>query len=125
MRIAQIAPMYEAVPPRLYGGTERVVAHLTDALVRQGHEVTLFFPRQMPERPQHSSLPGRNRCGSIRASSSRTWLVIYRCCTQCAAGRDRFDVLHFHIDMLHFPIFEESADTVKAPFLQAAPSAAG
>ena len=42
MRIAQIAPMYEAVPPRLYGGTERVVAHLTDALVRQGHEVTLF-----------------------------------------------------------------------------------
>jgi glycosyltransferase involved in cell wall biosynthesis len=123
MRIAQIAPMYEAVPPRLYGGTERVVAHLTDALVRQGHEVTLFFPRQMPERLQHSSLPGRNRCGSIRASSSRTWLVIYLCCTQCAAGRDRFDVLHFHIDM--FPIFEESADTVKAPFLQAAPSAAG
>ena len=42
MRIAQIAPLYEAVPPRLYGGTERVVAHLTDALVRQGHEVTLF-----------------------------------------------------------------------------------
>ena len=42
MRIAQVAPLYEAVPPRLYGGTERVVAHLTDALVELGHEVTLF-----------------------------------------------------------------------------------
>jgi uncharacterized protein YbjT (DUF2867 family) len=42
MKIAQIAPLYEAVPPKLYGGTERVVAHLCDALVEQGHEVTLF-----------------------------------------------------------------------------------
>ena len=42
MRIAQVAPLYEAVPPRLYGGTERVVAHLTDALVDLGHQVTLF-----------------------------------------------------------------------------------
>ena len=42
MKIAQIAPLYEAVPPRLYGGTERIVAHLTDALVELGHEVTLF-----------------------------------------------------------------------------------
>src|SRR6202007_1799877 len=42
MRIAQVVPLYEAVPPKLYGGTERVVAHLTDALVDLGHEVTLF-----------------------------------------------------------------------------------
>ena len=42
MKIAQIAPLYEAVPPRLYGGTERIVAHLTDALVGLGHDVTLF-----------------------------------------------------------------------------------
>ncbi|HYR00643.1 MAG TPA: glycosyltransferase family 4 protein, partial [Casimicrobiaceae bacterium] len=42
LRIAQIAPLAESVPPRLYGGTERVVAHLTDALVAAGHEVTLF-----------------------------------------------------------------------------------
>ena len=42
MKIAQIAPLYEAVPPKLYGGTERIVAHLTDALVELGHEVTLF-----------------------------------------------------------------------------------
>ena len=42
MKIAQVTPLYEAVPPKLYGGTERVVAHLTDALVDLGHEVTLF-----------------------------------------------------------------------------------
>ena len=42
MRIAQIAPLYESVPPKLYGGTERVVAHLSDALVQRGHEVVLF-----------------------------------------------------------------------------------
>ncbi len=42
MKIAQIAPLYEAVPPRLYGGTERVVSHLCDTLVELGHEVTLF-----------------------------------------------------------------------------------
>ena len=42
MKIAQVTPLYEAVPPRLYGGTERVVAHLTDALVELGHEVSLF-----------------------------------------------------------------------------------
>ncbi|WP_347243630.1 glycosyltransferase [Thermogutta sp.] len=42
MRIAQIAPLFESVPPQLYGGTERVVSYLTEELVRQGHEVTLF-----------------------------------------------------------------------------------
>jgi Glycosyltransferase Family 4 len=42
MRIAQVAPLYESVPPQCYGGTERVVSYLTEALVRQGHEVTLF-----------------------------------------------------------------------------------
>ena len=42
MRIAQIAPLFESVPPRLYGGTERVVSFLTEELIRQGHQVTLF-----------------------------------------------------------------------------------
>ena len=42
MRIAQVAPLYESVPPKLYGGTERVVSYLTEELVRQGHQVTLF-----------------------------------------------------------------------------------
>lgn len=42
MRIAQVAPLYESVPPKLYGGTERIVSYLTEELVRMGHEVTLF-----------------------------------------------------------------------------------
>ena len=52
MKIAQIAPLYEAVPPRLYGGTERVVAHLTNALVDQGHQVTLFASADTQTRAQ-------------------------------------------------------------------------
>ena len=46
MKIAQVTPLYEAVPPKLYGGTERVVAHLTDALVDLGHDVTLFEKKE-------------------------------------------------------------------------------
>ena len=42
MRIAQVAPLFESVPPKMYGGTERVVSYLTEELVRQGHDVTLF-----------------------------------------------------------------------------------
>ena len=66
MKIAQIAPLYEAVPPRFYGGTERVVAHLANALVDQGHEVTLFASadtqtraRLAPFRRAQFRLPGR------------------------------------------------------------------
>ena len=64
MRIAQIAPLYEAVPPRLYGGTERIVAHLTDALVDLGHDVTLFASAE-------AQTPGEagRRC-AIRPSAS-------------------------------------------------------
>jgi hypothetical protein len=51
MKIAQVTPLYEAVPPKLYGGTERVVAHLTDALVDLGHEVTLFASADAGRRP--------------------------------------------------------------------------
>ena len=42
MKVAQVAPLYESVPPKRYGGTERVVSHLTEELVEMGHEVTLF-----------------------------------------------------------------------------------
>src|SRR6187549_1268828 len=80
MRIAQIAPLYEAVPPRLYGGTERVVAHLTDALVNLGHDVTLF-----------SSAEARTlgRLAEVRRRAAE------------------FDVIHFHTDMIQFPMFED------------------
>jgi glycosyltransferase involved in cell wall biosynthesis len=107
MRIAQIAPLIESVPPRLYGGTERIASYLTEALVALGHDVTLFASGQ-----------------SITAAN------LVPCCAQALrlnpAVRDpipyymvmldkvrrmasAFDVLHFHIDQFHFPIFHEVA----------------
>ncbi|MDM0108810.1 glycosyltransferase family 4 protein [Variovorax sp. J22R24] len=108
MKIAQIAPLYEAVPPRLYGGTERVVAHLTDALVDQGHEVTLFSSgdartraRLVATREQALRLDPRPLKSDLASHLSLLQEVRRRA--------DQFDVLHFHIDMLHFPLFEELA----------------
>ncbi|MGH8325553.1 MAG: glycosyltransferase family 4 protein, partial [Steroidobacteraceae bacterium] len=107
MRIAQIAPLTEAVPPQLYGGTERIVSYLAEEQVRQGHEVTLFA-----------------------SADSRTSAELVACCPRALrldpAVRDpiphllimldevrrraeEFDVLHFHVDLLHFPTFREIA----------------
>ena len=68
MRIAQVAPLFESVPPKLYGGTERVVSHLTESLVEQGHDVTLFATgdsttraRLVPGWPRGLRLDGRSR----------------------------------------------------------------
>jgi glycosyltransferase involved in cell wall biosynthesis len=108
MRIAQIAPLYERVPPRLYGGTERIVSYLTEELVRQGHEVTLFA-----------------------SGDSETSAKLVRCCDvalrlnpivrdplpyhvimleEVRQRANEFDVLHFHIDFLHAPVVRDFAD---------------
>ncbi|ESW80211.1 glycosyltransferase family 4 protein [Mesorhizobium sp. M0644] len=107
MKIAQIAPLTESVPPRTYGGTERIVSYLTEELVRQGHEVTLFA-----------------------SADSRTSAELVRCCDvalrlnprvqdggphhvmmleRVRRRADEFDVLHFHVDVLHFPIIRDFA----------------
>ena len=70
MRIAQVAPLTEAVPPRLYGGTERVVHWLTEELVALGHDVTLFASGDSHTRP-NSMRPGRRRCGSMAPCAIR------------------------------------------------------
>jgi glycosyltransferase involved in cell wall biosynthesis len=108
MRIAQIAPLHERVPPRLYGGTERVVSYLTEELVRQGHDVTLFA-----------------------SGDSKTTAKLVRCCDmalrlnpsvkdalpyhvimldEVRQRSDEFDVLHFHIDFLQAPLLHDIAD---------------
>jgi glycosyltransferase involved in cell wall biosynthesis len=108
MRIAQIAPLYERVPPKLYGGTERVVSYLTEELVRQGHEVTLFA-----------------------SGDSITSAKLVRCCDvalrlspivrdpipyhvimleEVRKRASQFDILHFHIDFLHAPLIRDIAD---------------
>lgn len=108
MRIAQVAPLYEAVPPRLYGGTERVVAHLTDALVTLGHEVTLFSSAEAQTLGRLSSV----RDQAIRLDPAPLKSDLAAHLNQLAQVRQRaaeFDVIHFHTDMLQFPMFEDVA----------------
>ncbi|MER9585659.1 glycosyltransferase family 4 protein [Mesorhizobium sp. M0276] len=107
MKIAQIAPLTESVPPRLYGGTERIVSYLTEELIKQGHHVTLFA-----------------------SGDSRTAAELVPCCDvalrfnpnvqnhiphhilmleRVRERANEFDVLHFHVDVLHFPIIRDFA----------------
>jgi glycosyltransferase involved in cell wall biosynthesis len=102
MRIAQVAPLYESVPPTLYGGTERVVSFLTEELVRQGHDVTLFASgdsltsaRLVPVCPQ--SLRLDKNCWDQLAHHVLMLEQVFR-------EKDNFDIIHFHIDYLHFPL---------------------
>jgi glycosyltransferase involved in cell wall biosynthesis len=109
MRIAQVSPLYEAVPPRFYGGTERVVAHLCDGLVELGHEVTLFACAGARTRARLAVV----RDQAIRLDPSPLKSDLAAHLSQLAEVRLRaheFDVLHFHTDMIHFPFFEHLAD---------------
>jgi glycosyltransferase involved in cell wall biosynthesis len=102
MRIAQVAPLFERVPPVTYGGTERVVAYLTDALVELGHDVTLFASgdsctraRLVPAAPQ--SLRLDTACRDTMAPQIRELELVSRMA-------HRFDVIHFHTGFLHLPL---------------------
>jgi glycosyltransferase involved in cell wall biosynthesis len=108
MRIAQIAPLIERVPPRLYGGTERVVAYLTDALVRLGHEVTLFASGD--SRTLARLVPCTRE--ALRLDPAVQDPLPYAVLQLDAVWRqaDRFDVLHFQADYLHFPLFRAHAN---------------
>ena len=101
MRIAQIAPLIESVPPRLYGGTERIVSYLSEELVRQGHGVTLFASGDSrTDAELVACVPKALRLAEVRE------VVPYQV-LQLEKVRQRagdFDVLHFHTDHLHFPL---------------------
>ena len=108
MKIAQIAPLMESVPPRLYGGTERIVSYLTDELVRLGHEVTLFASA---DSVTAAELVG---CASMALRLDRNvrdpipyYMLMLDRVRQLA---EEFDILHFHIDQFHFPLFRRLAD---------------
>ncbi len=108
MKIAQIAPLYESVPPKLYGGTERVVANLCDALTDLGHEVVLFAAADA--RTKANLIASRERALRLDPSPLKCGLSAHLAMLhevrRLAAG---FDVLHFHTDPLHFPVFENVA----------------
>jgi glycosyltransferase involved in cell wall biosynthesis len=111
MKIAQIAPLYESVPPSLYGGTERVVAHLTDALVALGHEVTLFAANG--SHTAGALIPSRDQALRLDQTPLKSDLASHlRLLSEVQRRASEFDVLHFHIDLLHFPFFEDVAHRV-------------
>lgn len=102
MKIAQVAPLYEDVPPKLYGGTERVVSYLTEALVDMGHEVTLFCSGESQTRARKISvIPKALRLDRTVVDPLAPHFVQQKMVMDMA---EEFDVIHFHTDYLHFPV---------------------
>ncbi len=102
MRIAQISPLYESVPPKYYGGTERVVSYLTEELVELGHEVTLFASGDSVTKAKlvpvcHRSLRLDKNCVDQLAHHILMLELVFQKLSE-------FDILHFHIDYIHFPL---------------------
>src|ERR1700761_139635 len=113
MRIAQIAPLTESVPPRTYGGTERIVSYLTEELVALGHDVTLFASGdsitaadRVPCVPKGLRLDGR-----VVDPIPYYMLMLDR----VRRRADDFDILHFHIDQFQFPLFRSIARRTVTP----------
>lgn len=102
MKIAQVAPLYESVPPVTYGGTERVVSYLTEELVAQGQDVTLFASGD--SQTAAKLVPGSPR--SLRLSGKSIDHLAHHIAMLDDVMRmaPEFDVIHFHIDYMHFPL---------------------
>ncbi|MEO8714619.1 MAG: glycosyltransferase family 4 protein [Acetobacteraceae bacterium] len=111
MRIAQIAPLFEAVPPKLYGGTERVVSSLTEELVAMGHDVTLFASGDSIT----SATLAPMRDQALRLDPSvKDWIAYYMRMMELVARRaHEFDVLHFHTDYFPLSLFSRQ----RTPFV--------
>ncbi len=107
MKIAQVAPLYESVPPKFYGGTERVVSWLTEALVQQGHEVTLFASGDSVTQAElvpvtRQSLRLDKGCVDQIAHHILELEIVFE-------NASRFDIIHWHNDYLHFPLSKRSS----------------
>src|SRR6476469_9990311 len=101
MRIAQVAPLYESVPPKLYGGTERVVSWLTEELVRQGHDVSLFASGDSVTSAKLVACATQGlRLSGIRDHTASILVML----SEVRGRADEFDVIHFHVDQLQFPL---------------------
>ena len=102
MRIAQVAPLIEAVPPKLYGGTERVVAYLTDALVELGHEVTLFASGDSHTKARLA--PVWPRALRLDPTVHDVFAPLFMQLETVARRAHEFDIIHCHLDYFAFPI---------------------
>lgn len=101
MRIAQVAPLYESVPPKYYGGTERIVSYLTEDLVRRGHDVTLFASGDSETQARLRPPCARSlRLDPTCKDQLAHHIVMLE---QVARRTADYDIVHYHIDYLHFP----------------------
>ena len=111
MRIAQVAPLFESVPPRLYGGTERVVSYLTEELVREGHDITLFASGD--SRTAARLVPVWDTALRLDERSPEPTSLHVVMIEEVFRRATEFDVIHFHIDALQLPLASRSG----VPFL--------
>ena len=111
MQIAQIAPLMEAVPPKLYGGTERIVAYLTDELVAMGHEVTLFASGDSSTTANLE--PGCERALRLDPTVRDSVAPLLAMLEKVAQRARDFDVVHLHCDYLGYPVLRRAG----VPFL--------
>jgi glycosyltransferase involved in cell wall biosynthesis len=108
MRIAQIAPLYESVPPKLYGGTERIVSYLTEELVRAGHEVTLFASGDsVTDAELVACSPASLRLDPRVVDPMPIHVNMIE---KVMRRAQEFDLIHFHVDFLHFPVVRGMAE---------------
>jgi glycosyltransferase involved in cell wall biosynthesis len=110
MKIAQVSPLFERVPPRAYGGTERVISYLTEELVRQGHEVTLFASGDSKTSARLVAPCSQ----SVRADTSPAWLAYQMIQMDMVSElAHTFDVIHFHTEYVHLSV----GRTLQAPYV--------
>lgn len=102
MRIAQVAPLNESVPPQLYGGTERIVSYLTEALVQAGHEVTLFASGDSTTSAE--PVPALDRALRLAKRKSDPTALHLVMIEQVCKRAEAYDVIHFHTEQLHLPL---------------------
>ncbi|HMM75105.1 MAG TPA: glycosyltransferase family 4 protein [Gammaproteobacteria bacterium] len=108
MKIAQIAPLTERCPPRFYGGTERIVSYLTEELVRQGHDVTLFASGDSETSAR--LIPCCELALRLNPAVRDALPYHMMMLEEVRRRADEFDVLHFHIDILHYPLAAAFSD---------------
>lgn len=102
MKIAQVAPLYESVPPKCYGGTERIVSYLTEELIRQGHDVTLFASADSITRAR--LIPCSDTALRLSPDCLDPLAPHVSMMGKVAKSAGEFDIIHYHIDYLHFPL---------------------
>jgi glycosyltransferase involved in cell wall biosynthesis len=102
MKIAQVAPLYESVPPKLYGGTERIVHYLTEELLRLGHRVTLFASGDSETNAELVAVTGQALRLDVNCEDGLAPHIVQ--IQEVLERANQFDIIHFHTDYLHFPI---------------------